>query len=89
MTDRREQDPHDANREHAGQSASDIGHGAHGRGDAREQLDSNPPIETPTREQGEIDSLDEATGRLANGQWGSAAAGGSVIDKRAPEKKED
>ena len=88
MTDRREHDPHDANQEHAGQSAADLGHGTHGRGDARERLDSNPPVETPTRDQGELTSAEQASEQLANGQWGSAAAGGSVIDKRAPEKKE-
>lgn len=68
---------------HADRSASDKGHGTHGRGDAREELDSSPPVETPTRKQEELRSADQATGELANGQWGSAASGGSVVDKRA------
>ena len=71
---------------HAERSAADTGHGTHGRGDAREELDSNPPVEPPTRRQEGLDSLEDATGELANGQWGSAASGGSVVDKR-PDKK--
>jgi hypothetical protein len=75
MTDK----PHDE------RSASDAGHGAHGKGDAREELDSHTRIEPSTRRQEDLASPDQATGELANGQWGSAASGGSVVDKR-PEK---
>jgi hypothetical protein len=70
---------------HDERSASDAGHGTHGKGDAREELDSPSRIEPPTRRQEDLDSADQATGELANGQWGSAGSGGSVVDKR-PDK---
>lgn len=68
---------------HAERSAADEGHGTHGRGDTRDELDSNPAVEPPTRKQEDLRSADQATGELANGQWGSAASGGSVVDKRS------
>ena len=57
----------------ANDSADSKGHGAHGRGRGEEKTDDRPPTEP-----------DEAKGSDRGGSagWGSAASGGSVIDKR-------
>ena len=57
----------------ANASAAAKGHGAHGRGHGDEKADDRPATEP-----------DQATGSGRGGSagWGSAASGGSVIDKR-------
>jgi hypothetical protein len=73
-------------------SAADKAHGTHGKGDSREQLVNDSPVEPGNA--GNPESAAESRayrtgqeGNLADSAWGNAAAGGSVIDKRPPENK--
>ena len=76
--------------DHAGQSASDRAHGAHGKGGSREEDLAERRVEPDGAEGPEVspadgDALREEVSRGSAG-WGSAGAGGSTIDKRGPDK---
>ncbi len=74
----------------ASESASQRAHGAHGKGDSREQDLAEPQVEPDGAEEPDVspadgDALREQVSRGSAG-WGSAGSGGSTIDKRGPEK---
>lgn len=86
-TDSTEGDTMDDTKQPRADSAAERAHGTHGKGDDREERDEPSPIR-PGNERvraGERVSPDTA-GELADAGWGSSAAGGSVSDKRSPEK---
>lgn len=74
---------------HNMENASDHAHGAHGKGDSRENAVFPSP--TMTGNSGEPESgtrpdkaADAQTSKLSDAAWGAGAAGGSVADKRPP-----
>lgn len=66
-----------ADQDRADDSATKKAHGTHGKGDAREELES-PAHPEPDESEG------QGRGTAA---WGSEGAGGSVIDRRPPKKE--
>lgn len=72
-------------------------HGAHGKGDAREQRVDDARVQPATREAAEQRraggpstgdaAKDKLTSRLGDSAWGDAASGGSTIDKRPPDEE--
>jgi hypothetical protein len=66
-------EPRSEHRAPAGEdSASERGHGAHGKGDAREQH----------RDPDDVEPGEAEGGPRGSAGWGSEPSGGSVIDKR-------
>ncbi len=89
MTD----DPRDpmSDIEHVEKSASHRAHGAHGKGDSREQDVAERRVEPDGAEEPEASpgaGGDAQPGEVSRGSagWGSAASGGSTIDRRGPAK---
>jgi hypothetical protein len=81
-----------AEKPHFQTSATDRAHGTHGQGDSREQRVDESSVEPGNA--GKPESTPESRGyregqdgNLSDAAWGNAASGGSVIDKRAPEKE--
>ena len=62
----------------AGDSAAQRAHGAHGRGVRSQEEKVDPTTPVPDSAKG--------TDRGGSAAWGSEASGGSVIDKRPPER---
>ena len=76
---------------HNMESASDRGHGAHGKGDSRENALFPTPTEAgnsnePESEAHPSKAADVQTSKLSDPGWGAGASGGSVADKRSPDK---
>ena len=82
-----------ASKDHSRRGAADRAHGTHGKGDAREELESDSPslagnAGRPESEPGSDAWQQGQGGNLKDAAWGNAAGGGSVIDKRSPKKDE-
>ena len=67
-----------AEQQTAGDSAAQRAHGAHGRGVRSQEERVDPTAPEPDSAKG--------TDRGGSAAWGSEASGGSVIDKRPPER---
>ena len=65
-------------RQTVGDSADKRAHGAHGRGVRSQEEKVDPATPVPDSAKG--------TDRGGSAAWGSEASGGSVIDKRPPER---
>ncbi len=79
---------------HNMENASDRGHGAHGKGDSRENAVFPAPTEpghsgTPESAARPNKAADVQTSKLSDAGWGAGAAGGSVADKRSPDRSQD
>jgi hypothetical protein len=90
MADDARNDANDPN--HYKQSAQDRAHGTHGKGDARETLQSDALVEAGNAGDPESAVNSRAyregqTGNLSDAARGNAPSGGSVIDRRPPERK--
>jgi hypothetical protein len=67
-----------SDKQHSDKGADDRAHGTHGKGDTREQK-VDPVVSEP--------GVDASEPHFSDAGWGSAASGGSVIDKRPPKDK--
>lgn len=73
------------------ESAPERAHGTHGKGDSREEYRNDERVhpgnesraDTPSEEA----ALRDSAGELGDAGWGSAASGGSVMDRRSPDEK--
>jgi hypothetical protein len=75
---------------HHREEAADRAHGTHGKGDGRERRVDDTPVQSGSEgdhQNAGASDADAKTGQLGDAGWGSAGAGGSVVDKRGPEKK--
>ena len=71
------------------EEAADRAHGTHGKGDGRERRVDDARVESGSEgdhQSAEASDLQAKAGQLGDAGWGSAGAGGSVVDKRGPEK---